>query len=64
LDRIGSFVLSLCDGHRTVESIIESFASSHKLSFREAQLPVTQFMQELTQRGVIALVGLEEDDNA
>ncbi|MGC9454142.1 MAG: PqqD family protein [Phycisphaerae bacterium] len=61
LDTAGVAVLDLCDGSRNVESIIEKFAADHKLSFREAQLSVTKFLQQLTQRGVIAVVGLSDD---
>jgi len=57
LDRLGAKVLDLCDGQRTVECVIEKFAADHKLSFREAQLSVTQFLSQLLQRGLIALVG-------
>jgi hypothetical protein len=52
----------MCDGRRTVEAIIEEFAADHKLSFREAQLSVTQFLRQLTQRGLIAVVGESKDD--
>lgn len=58
LDKLGAAVLELCDGRRTVERIIETFAADRKLTYREAQLPVTQFLQSLAQRGVIAIVGL------
>ena len=60
LDRLGLSVFDLCDGLRTVEAIIEEFAIRHKLSFREAQLPVMQFLRELTNRGIVAIVGLDE----
>ncbi len=60
LDAIGTQVLQMCDGDRTVETIIEQFAVKNKLSFREAQLPVTQFLQQMTERGVIAIVGPQE----
>jgi len=56
LDRVGLGVLDLCDGLRTVEGIIEQFAADNKLSYREAQLPVTQFMRMLLQRGLVAAV--------
>jgi len=56
LDRIGLSVLDLCDGRRTVENIVEQFASANKLSYREAQLPVTQFVQMLLARGLVAAV--------
>ncbi len=61
LDRLGLTVFDLCDGHRCVEEIIEEFAIRHKLSFREAQLPVMEFLRELTNRGIVAIVGLDED---
>ena len=57
LDGAGRAVLELCDGRRNVEEVIETFAQEHKLSFRESQLAVTQFLRELLQRGIVALVG-------
>ena len=63
LDRLGTSVLEMCDGRRCVESIIEEFAADHKLSFREAQLSVTQFLRQLSQRGLVAIVGRNEDPN-
>ncbi len=57
LDPLGTEVLKLCNGQRSVESIIENFAQHHKLSFREAQLSVTRFLQMLVERGLIAVVG-------
>lgn len=61
LDTVGSAVLELCDGRNTVEHIIERFAEDEKLSFREAQLPVTQFLQKLAERGMMAIVGFGKD---
>jgi hypothetical protein len=58
LDSVGAEVLDLCDGKRSIESIIENFAANHKLSFREAQLPISSFMQQLVERGLVAIVGL------
>jgi hypothetical protein len=60
LEPVGSGVLGLCDGRRTVEAIIERFATDHKLSFREGQLAVTQFLRQLMQRGLVALVGQDK----
>jgi hypothetical protein len=62
LEPVGAGVLRMCDGRRTVEAIIEEFAADHKLSFREAQLSVAQFLRQLTQRGLIAVVGGGKDD--
>ena len=61
LDALGAALLAMCDGSNTVETIIEKFAARHKLSFREAQLPVTQFLQQLTERGVVAVVGTDKE---
>ena len=61
LDALGASVLNLCDGRRTVESMIEKFAADHRLSFREAQIPVVQFLRQLTTRGLVAIVGATED---
>ena len=61
LDVLGVEVLDCCDGRHTVESIIEKFAELHKLTFREAQLAVMQFLRQLTQRGLVAIVGVDED---
>ena len=58
LDAAGRAVFELCDGRRTVEEIVESFAKTHTLSFRESQLAVTQFLRELLRRGIIAIVGM------
>jgi hypothetical protein len=58
LDAPGSQVLRLCDGRRTVEEVIETFAKEHKLSFREGQVAVTAFLRELLRRGMVALVGM------
>lgn len=56
LDTLGASVLDMCDGKTAVEKMITRFAAAHKLSFREAQAPVVQFLKMLTQRGVIAIV--------
>ena len=60
LDQPGAEVLNLCDGQRTGEEVVERFAEAHKLSFREGQTAVTQFLRQLLQRGIVALVGTED----
>lgn len=57
LDQAGSEVLDLCDGRRNVEEMIEKFAAAHKLTFREGQFAVSQFLRELLSRGIIVIVG-------
>jgi hypothetical protein len=57
LDATGASVLELCDGRRTVEEVIEVFARTNTLSFRESQLSVTPFLRMLAERGILAIVG-------
>ncbi|MBI5723373.1 MAG: PqqD family protein [Planctomycetes bacterium] len=57
LDNLGLEVLDLCNGNRTIESVIENFAAAHKLTFREAQVSVMQFLRMLADRGIVAIVG-------
>jgi len=64
LDAVGSSVLDRCDGVRTIEAIIEDFAADHRLTFRESQLAVGQFLRQLSQRGIVVVVGTSEDVNA
>jgi len=61
LDGLGMAVLNMCSGSNTVENIIEKLAAANKLSFREAQLSVTQFLQQMTERGLVAIVGSENE---
>ena len=63
LDATGAFVLGMCDAEHSVEEIIEELAARHKLSFREAQLPVTQFVRMLLERGIVAVIGISEDSH-
>ena len=60
LDAIGVGVIDLCDGTRTVAAVVEEFAERNKLTFRESQLAVTRFLRQLTERGVVAIVGTNE----
>ncbi|MGD9042800.1 MAG: PqqD family protein [Desulfobacterales bacterium] len=55
LDELGSSVWDLLDGKRTVRQLIQIFAETHQLQFREAEVAVTQFIRELGRRGLIGL---------
>jgi len=61
LDVLGTTMLDMCNGEDNVERIIERFAAKHKLTFREAQLATVEFLDQLTQRGLLAIVGTEKD---
>jgi len=55
LDELGSSVWDLLDGKRSVRQLIQIFAETHQLQFREAEVAVTQFIRELGRRGLIGL---------
>ncbi|MFH1731971.1 MAG: PqqD family protein [Planctomycetota bacterium] len=61
LDRLGSQVWRLCDGERTVETVVDSFAADHELTFHEARVAVAGYISSLVKRGVLAIVMPEED---
>lgn len=56
LDPLGGFVWTQCDGSRPVEAVVDQVATRYALTFHEARAAVTQYIQSLVQRGVLALV--------
>ncbi len=56
VDLLGRDVLEMCDQTRKVEDVIEQFARKNKLAFREAQVAILGFMQQMLKRGVLVLV--------
>jgi hypothetical protein len=64
LDRLGTQVWELCDGKRTVESVVDAFAASHGLTFHESRAAVSTYLKMLTRHGVIAVVLPEENRRA
>ncbi len=63
LDRLGVKVWKECDGSTNVERIVEQFSVNYKLTFHEARLTVTDFLRDLSKRGIIAVVKYTEEDN-
>jgi hypothetical protein len=57
LDTLGTQVWKMIDGKRTVRDIVDTFARTHQLPRREAEMAVTQFLRDLGKRG---LVGMRE----
>jgi hypothetical protein len=55
LDELGTSVWDLVDGKRSVRQMVNTFAGTHRLEPREAEVSVTQFMRELGRRGLIAM---------
>jgi hypothetical protein len=55
LDRLGSGVWAMLDGHTSLRRIAAAFAEIHRLERKEAEVAVTQFVRELGRRGLIGL---------
>ena len=55
LDAMGTFVWDLVDGKRTVRTIIQIFAKTHRLGNKEAEVSVTSFIRQLGRRGLLGL---------
>ena len=63
LDELGSQVWRLCDGERSAEQIIDEFAKLYQLTFHESRAAVTQYLQELMRRGIVAMAMDADEDN-
>jgi hypothetical protein len=64
LDRLGLEVWEACDGRTATEAIVERFADRHGLSFHEARTSVVAFLQQLTARRMIVVVGSKREESA
>ncbi|MFQ1020750.1 PqqD family protein [Tardisphaera saccharovorans] len=56
LDVLGTFVWQRCDGTHTVQNIIDDIASQFKLTKAEAAVSLSEFMKDLSKRGLIAFM--------
>jgi hypothetical protein len=55
LDEVGTFVWNLCDGEHTVADIVGEMAEQYKLSRREVEVSLTEFLRMLAKRGMIVV---------
>jgi len=62
LDKLGTEVLALCDGHRTIEQIIDLHKDRWHLSFFESRAMILQFLRQLLQRNLIVIASPRECD--
>jgi hypothetical protein len=54
LDDVGTLVWGLCDGEHTVSDVLEALCNEYKLNRREVEVSLTQYLQTLGKRGMIA----------
>ncbi len=64
LDSLGAEVWDACDGRASTERIVENFARRHALSFHEARMSVVTFLQHLTARRLVVMVGAMREESA
>ena len=55
LDEIGTFVWRHCDGRTSVRALIEKLCRRFKLSYREGEVSLTQYLRTLARRNLIGL---------
>lgn len=56
LDDVGSCVWELCDGNRSIDSVVGAVVKSQQLTRREAEVSVTTFLQMLAKRNLVGLM--------
>lgn len=60
LDAVGTFVWNLCDGEHTVNDLVRAMCDQYKLSRREVEVSLTEFLRMLGKRGMIAVAVPQE----
>lgn len=54
LDEVGSFVWMHCDGEHSINDLVRELCAEYKLNKREVEISLTQYLQTLGKRGMIA----------
>lgn len=54
LDELGSLVWHLCDGEHSVHDIAQTLAQRYKITMREAEISLAEFLRQLGKRGMVA----------
>ncbi len=55
LDEIGAFVWKQCDGRTSVRVLIDRLCKRFKLSYREGEVSLTQYLRSLAKRNLIGM---------
>ncbi|MBT3380231.1 MAG: PqqD family protein [Lentisphaerae bacterium] len=61
LDPFGQEIYRACDGTRDVVALTREFAAAHSLSYAEAEMSVTRFLNTLMGRGLIIMAVEREE---
>ena len=60
LDEIGSIVWELCDGKKTAKEIVDHLCQKYKLLPREAEVPLSSYLNTLAKRGLLGFIVPED----
>ncbi len=60
LDEVGSFVWKMCDGERSVEQISKALSDEYKLTPREVEVSLNEYLRMLAKRGMILVAVPQE----
>jgi len=60
LDEVGTFVWKICDGEHTVGDIVEALCNKYKLTRREVEVSLNEYLRMLAKRGMI-IVAVPKD---
>jgi hypothetical protein len=47
----------MIDGRKTVRQLIQSFAQTHRLNLREAEVAMMTYLRTLASRGIVTMRG-------
>jgi hypothetical protein len=64
LDEIGSHVWNLCDGERSVRDLVASLVAEYRLTRREVEASLTQYLRDLGKRGMIGFAVPKAEERA
>ncbi len=56
LDEIGTFVWQMCDGEHSFSDIAKALVERHKITMREAEVSLAEFLRMLGKRGMVAFI--------
>lgn len=52
-DEVGSAVWQYCDGEHSIRSIVDHLSKNYKLTRKEAEVSVTEFLRQLGRRRLV-----------
>lgn len=56
LNEVGTFIWSKLDGNLSIAEITEQICQEYRVDFKQAQVDVVEFLNELQTRGIIQVI--------